>query len=223
LVTSDTAEGPVGSDSGRVRPAKVASRIAFELLIVFFGVWGALWAESRRDAAQDQERAIQIAEGIVTNLDTVAITWALPFIAEQQEALARWQVAYERGDRPMPFFFRIPGGERGNAEIWDAAISAGLLDVLDPGLVSDLGNFYRENDGVAIRLSRYQARTEELIYPGLQEGVEWYYKTNSPRLKPEFEGFMLQTEEVLQEWALRSEPATKWRDTLLVVIEELRR
>jgi len=222
-MASESVDDHGKANAGGTRPGKLASRIAFELLIVFFGVWGALWAERRREEAADREQAIRIAEGMVTSLDTVAISWELPFIEEQRQALASWQEAYERGDRPMPFYFRIPGGERGAAEIWDAAVSAGLLDVLDPGLVADLGNFYRENDGVAIRLSRYHARTEELIYPGLGEGVEWYYKPNSPQLKPEFEGFMLQTEEVLHEWAVRSAPAVKWRDTLLAVIEELRR
>ncbi len=202
---------------------KALPRLAFELIIVFLGVWGALWAESRREEAKNREKAIRIAEAMVTNLDTVVIGWAEPFIAEQQASFAGWKESYERGDRPLPFFFRVGGGERGPGEVWDAAISAGLIDVLDPALVSDLGNFYRELDGMAIRLSRYHARTEELIYPGLGEGVEWYYRDGSARLEPEYEGFMLLTEEVLGEWAKRNSWTPRVRDILSAVIEEHRR
>jgi hypothetical protein len=203
--------------------SRTVSRVAFELLIVFFGVWGALWAENRREAAQDQDRAVRIVEGVITNLDTVVINWGEPFIAEQQTQLARWKESYQRGERPLPFYFRVPGGERGPGEIWDAAISSGALEVLDPGLVSDLGNFYREWDGMAIRLGRYHARTEELIYPGLGRGADWFYEADSSRLKPEYEGFMLQTEEVLEQWAERNGQGPGLRDRLSSVIEGLRR
>ncbi len=222
-MTNDTAESPPPVGTNHARPSKAFGRVAFELLIVFFGVWGALWAENRREESQDRERAIRIAEAMVTNLDTMAIGWGEPFIAEQQTQLTRWKESYESGDRPIPFYFRLPGGEQGPTEIWDAAISSGLLDVLDPVLVSDLGNFFREFGGVTIRLSRYQERTEELIYPGLKEGVDWYYKVGSTRLKPEFEGFILQTEELLREWENRNNEAGPMRERLVTVIEELRR
>ena len=221
-MTHDTSESPPPSDLKQVRPSKAFRRVAFELFIVFFGVWGALWAENRREEVKDREKAVRIAEAMVTNLDTTAINWETPFIAEQQTQLARWRESYERGDRPIPFYFRVPGGEQGPTEIWDAAISSGLLDVLDPVLVSDLGTFFREWGGVVVRLSRYQDRTEELIYPGLGEGADWYYKDGSTRLKPEFEGFLLQTEELLVEWARRNSGALPIRERLLEVIRELR-
>lgn len=222
-MATDIPEPPHPSERGRAGRTRTLTRIGFEFLIIFAGVWGALWAENRREEARDREKAVRIAEAMVTNLDTVAINWETPFIAEQQARLASWRESYERGDRPIPYFFRIPGGEQGPTEIWEAAIASGLLEVLDPVLVSDLGNFYREWGGMLIRLSRYQERTEELIFPGLGEGVEWYYKPGSTRLKPEFEGLVFQAEEVLGELADRNGWALPIRERLMVVIEELRR
>ena len=199
------------------------TRIGFEFMVVFLGVWGALWAENRREEAQDRENAIRIAEGILHTIDRGVLEWGGPYLNDRQRELVAWRESYGRGERPIPFFFTVPGAERGTPEIWDAALAAGILEVLDPALASDVGAFIREYDGHLIRIGRYHVRVEELIYPGLEEGADWFYKTGSSGLKPEFAGLVLQADSLLVQWDRRITMARERRDSLAVVVSRLRR
>jgi len=199
------------------------ARIGFEFLIVFLGVWGALWAEGRREEARNRENAIRIAAAIVHSIDRGTIRWAGSYLRERQEELSAWRGSYARGERPIPFYFTVPGAERGMPEMWEAAVSAGILEVLDPSLASDVGAFIREMDGQMIRVGRYHVRVEELIYPGLEEGPEWFYKPGSSHLKPEFSGLVIEADSLLVQWGRRVEMGQERRDSLVAVIERLQR
>lgn len=201
---------------GGARLQRSAARVAFELIIVFVGVWAALWVESQQDARERTERAFRIVEAIGAEVEEVA-GWYDGWRDSVETAWQAWQSSVARGERPAPFYVRMVGAERAPTIGWDAALQAGLFDVFDPELVFQIGNTYHEWSGVGERFSRYHASTEDVILPLLSTPeVAWLpdvdpgpvrtYQTSqgpvsvSAALVPEVAANLVLMQETLAEW-----------------------
>ncbi|MHC4235541.1 MAG: hypothetical protein ACYSUQ_10540 [Planctomycetota bacterium] len=158
-----------------------------EVVAVFFAVIAALIVEERRERRVAKKRAIQISGALKSELDYyIGLTEQ---IAENIKAgLSGWERSSAAGSSPAPFFFRLEGAERPPQAAWQAAIRSKILDVFDPQLVFEIGNFYHEIDGVGQRYIRYDSFVEAEILPRLEAGNTAFYSGDS--LLPQFRANM---------------------------------
>lgn len=139
-------------------------RTAFELVIVFVGVWAALWTNNQREKRERQDRAFRIAGAIsaeITHLNNWYRPWRDSIVADY----ADWKSRIARGERPPPYYFRVPGSEHVPTVGWQGAVASGLLDVFDSDLVFAIGNTYHEWSEIGDRIARYHASTEAVVFP----------------------------------------------------------
>lgn len=214
----------------------------FELVIVFVGVWAALWAEGRREAADAHAQALEVAEAIaaeVVHLDTWYIGWRDTVATEYEH----WKEDYAAGKQPPLYYFRLPGAEAGPTVGWQAALAAEAWRVFDPALVFEIANAYHEWNGIGARVARYMASTEDLVFPvspptvsaafldvgradrysrGRPEDGSSYYDSRNGRLRPEFEANLVLMEEVLAEFDDKMARLRRMRMTLDSAVQRLK-
>lgn len=139
-------------------------RTGFELVIVFVGVWAALWTDNRRERRERHDQAFQIAGAISAEI-THLNEWYRPWRDSIADDYADWKSRIARGERPPPYYFRVPGSEHVPTVGWQGAVASGLLDVFDSDLVFAIGNTYHEWSEIGDRIARYHASTEVVVFP----------------------------------------------------------
>jgi hypothetical protein len=154
--------GSLKSQLASLRPNLL--RLTFELIVVFAGVFGALWVDSRKEDRERKDRALRIADAISAEITSLN-TWYRPWRDTIKVHYEGWKTRFEHGDRPAPYFFRVPGSEHLPTVGWQAAVSSGVLEVLSPSLVFDIGNAYHEWNDIGDRVARYHASTEAIVFP----------------------------------------------------------
>lgn len=200
--------------------ASTARRLAFELVIVFLGVLAALLAQDAYSARQSKARATKIVEAIIVELDN-SIAWSDAFRDSLSGEFAVWQAAYQRGEQPAPIYFRVPGSEHPPSVAWQAALSSSALDVLEPSLVFQIGNFYHERSGFGDRLVRYATATESAFF-GHQVQTSSAYDGTTRRLRMPFAAHAEMHQEILTEWRRIDAWAHRLRDTLRAEVTRLK-
>jgi len=180
--------------------AKTAGRLAFELLIVFVGVYAAFWVDNWRTDLAVRERAREVALTIQLGLDDV-IGANERFVTEVSAGLSAWQAARDRGELVAPYFFRIGGSEHAPREVYEAIIQSQPAELFDTKLMFDLGYFYSELLGVGDRYVRYAEFTESAVLPNLKRDVSVFYEPDESRLLPEFDAHMDRLRELVEWWS----------------------
>jgi hypothetical protein len=156
----------------RARILAGAPKAAFELVIVFIGVLAALWVDAWQTERERHERAIAIAQAMSTEIQNLN-AWFGPWRDSVDAGFRRWEEDVAAGLRPAPYYFRMPGAERGPRVGWEVGV-ASLLDTFAPGLVIEIGNMYHEWAEIGEKVIRYQASTEELVLPALGDpAIAW--------------------------------------------------
>jgi hypothetical protein len=113
------------------------------------------------------------------------------FLDEIVVGLSAWEEAHAQGEMPPPFYFRIEGAETPPNDIWEAITRGGLSDLVHPRLVFDLGFYYSESMGIALRYVRYAKFTEAEVLPWLGDPDETtHFYRDDGTLRPEFRGHM---------------------------------
>jgi hypothetical protein len=155
----------------------------FELLIVALGVLLAIeasnWSESR-DAARRSNQAVAVLRQDLRD----GIRYEARAGAEVDAGLAAFDAARERGQRPAPYFFRIPGSDTPPNTAWQSTLQTGVADLIDPGLLFNLGFFYSERQGIGARYSHYARFVEDQVLPWMDDPTHFY--SASGTLKPEY-------------------------------------
>jgi hypothetical protein len=155
----------------------------FELLVVAIGVLLGISASNWNDSRIERQRTGQIVEALRQDLrDGIAVEQKAG--ADIDAGLAGFAAARRRGERPVPFVYRIPGAENAPGNLWDAALQTGLGDSVDPDLVYDLGFFYSERQGIGARFAHYARFVEDDILPYAHDPSHFYDANGA--LKPEF-------------------------------------
>lgn len=178
--------------------ASMAFRYGGELVIVFVGVYAAFWVENWRDQRVGEERTRQVVETLRQDLADQVSVGEL-FTGTIESELADWEAAWQRGEKPPPYVFRIDRSETSPKSTWEAVSRSEIVELLDPGLVFDLGFFYAEYEGVGRKFMRYSAFVDAEVMPGLKRGNEWFYDTATGNLKPEFAANMDRLREFLKD------------------------
>jgi hypothetical protein len=110
---------------------------------VFLGIQIGNWNAERIEA----QRRGQIIDALVTNLNE-AISVQERFVAEIRSGLSEWEKAYERGETPPPFFYRIEGSDIA-PDTWSTFEQMQVADFFDPVTLFDLTYFSRNWQGSA--------------------------------------------------------------------------
>jgi hypothetical protein len=153
-----------------------------ELLIVFLGVYGAVLADSwreRRALAAQTVRIVASLEEALRDLDLHDHNQGAAIDA----MLARFDAELRQGRRPMPVFYREPGGERPpHSRFWEAVVAAGGAQILPPDLMFRFANFINNMDSFGERYVRYTQFTESRVLPLLPRGAAGFYATDGALL-----------------------------------------
>jgi hypothetical protein len=166
----------------------------FELLVVALGVLLGIQASNWNDAVAERRRTALIIEALRKDLrDDIFVEREAA--AQVDAGLAAFDAARIRGERPLPYFFRIPGSDTPPNTIWNATLQSGLANLVNPDLLFDLGFYYSEREGIGLRYVRYATFVENEILPRVKEGPSAFYDGNGD-LKPEFAANM----DRLREW-----------------------
>ncbi len=154
----------------------------FELLIVavgvLLGIEASNWNESR-DAARRSALAATVLrqdlqDGIRVEEDAGA---------EVDAGLAAFAAARKRGERPAPYFYRIPGSDTPPNTAWESALQTGLANLIDPRLLFDLGFFYSERQGIGLRYSHYARFVEDQVLPWMDDPGHFYDANGALKLE----------------------------------------
>jgi len=160
-------------------------RLASELAIIFVGVYGAFWVERYRQELEDRERATTILEALEREISNVSTNG--PFVRDGMEvALAAFDSAVASGRKVAPAYYREPGAETASISVWEATVSSGGVNLLDPELFYELAEFYNRVESFSQRYLRYNQTTELEVLTRLSSGAEAFYDPHSGELDPVF-------------------------------------
>jgi len=159
-----------------------AVRLAFELVVVFVGVYAAFalseW-EARREAeerrAQIQQALVQEIRDIVRNVRN-ATEWA-------SHAVAAYDSAFAAGQTPalVPLIEPI----RVQPHMWQATLESGGLDLLDVRTIYQISEFYNGLNAGFEQLAQLRGLSESVLIPNLGNGTSEFYD-GAGRLRPKY-------------------------------------
>ena len=153
-----------------------------ELLIVFFGVFGAAIADDWRQQRSDREQ---------TRLLTANVVWTLDGLIRHdgrvrqpfQRRVEAFDAAQKRGERP-PYVFLFRRGARGVPTVgWDILLGSGGANRLPPDTMYDLGMFFATLGSLSDQYSRYAEFLEAEVLPNTDNNAH-FYVDGTNRLKP---------------------------------------
>jgi len=209
---------PSGTPKQKVR---FPLRLGAELLVVFIGVLGAFWVEGYWQQQEDRERAGAILEALAEELDNFVVEG--PYVVEGITlALASFEEAQGQGDLPPPAFYREPGAETPSISVWQATLSSGGVDLLDPELFFALAAFYNRVESASARYLRYNLFTEQEILPLLSYGPTIFYDAALGDLTPKYQVHMDLLRTIRDEVAVVVERAGSIRERVLAEREAMR-
>lgn len=188
--------------------------VIIEILIVVIGIVIGMqvtqWNEDRVRA----ERTKLITQTLREDMQTSS-AYESTFILQLTNGVNAWRAAFARGERPPPYYFRVPGSDTGPANVWDALLNMKLGELLHPKLVFELAFYYSEIAGVGRKYIRYVTFLEENILPRLKEDPSVFYTIDGSRLKPEYEVYM----DNLLLWASEMKTNVAWSKCLAIKLE----
>ena len=188
--------------------------VGIDFFIVVIGVYLGVWIGGYQERSALRERQVQVVDALRQDMVHIADLDA-QFRRKIQQGFADWQLAFDAGERPSPFYFRIPGSDTPPQHIWNSLQQSQLTELFSTSLLSDLGLYYSELDGVARKYLRYITFVEAEVLPGLKEDRAYFYRSDDTRLKPMFEANM----DRLSEWHAENIRLGQWAACLAVRLE----
>jgi len=162
-----------------------ASKLAFELLVVFIGVTSAFWLEGWRQEQQRIEDARAVYSAIADEIRLPAETAGPAFQAEALQRLADWKARRAKGERPDLVYLAIDGAPRPPTGVWDAAVASGAIKLTDPHMMFCLARFYNRLKSVGDAFVKYDDFNAAEVMPYLGRPEAFY--DSRGELKPQYE------------------------------------
>ncbi len=162
---------------------RVVVRLAFELFVVFCGVYGAFaLTEYREERALDERRA-QFRQALATELRDITRNTRNAHAGVGQ-MIAAYDSLWRAGERPplRPMLEPV----RVQAHMWEATLQSDGLDLLDVRTIYQLSEFYNGlNEGFA-QMEQLRTLSEATILPHLDEGGAAFYDPATGRLRARY-------------------------------------
>ena len=171
---------------------------------VFIGIQVANWNEEQ----SDKKTVSLLIESMLTNLED-STNFQYSMVIAIETGLSEWADAYARGEKPVPYYHRIPGSDTA-PDVWSTFEQMQLADLFDPATLFDLTFYYSELDGIGRKYLRYISFVENKILPGKIVGGDYFY-TAGGTIKPEYQANM----DRLREFSKETELMNKWADCLV--------
>jgi hypothetical protein len=199
---------PVSIAIPRERFTRTALRLAFELVVIFFGVYAAssVAKYEERRATVERRHQIRLAlmreiEGITMNTRRVARTLGV--------VTAGYDSAIAAGGTPplQPVIDPV----RVEAHMWEATLQSGGLDLLDVPTVYRLSEFYNNLNGGFEQLAQLRSLSESLLLPNLDRGPEEFYAPGGKGHRPKYQWYL----SGMRQLRARAEHITAQGDSLL--------
>ncbi len=183
--------------------------VVIETLIVVMGVFLGLQVNNWNEARDAEARRQAIVEALITDLQDanyVIQDVAAPTI---ESGLADWRTGFERGEMPVPFYFRVDGSDT-PPDTWSVLQQMNIDGLFDPVTVFDLNMYYSEMKGVGLKYVRYVTFVEDEILPYETGDPQYFYTEDGSDLQPRFHANMAR----LTEWRGEILRLGRWADCL---------
>ena len=188
---SDEGAAPARTTTSRRRwSGPSLSGIALELLIVFVGVSAAFAVEDYRETRDENERRSAIYRALDRELRQVAETHGPSFQREMATQLAAWDAGVERGARPLPPTFTIPGASGPPTAVWDATMATDSIELIDAELFFELGRYYNRARTAGDLHRAYADSARVHVRPFLADGRSAFWNPDGS-LKPDIQVHLL--------------------------------
>lgn len=191
--------------------------VVIDFIIVVMGVFIGIQLGNWNAARAERERREQVTQALLTDLRDSREVQRKVIIEPIAEGLAEWRAAFDQGEKPPPYFLRIPGSDTA-PDTWNTLQQEQLSALFDPLTLFDLGFYYSETNGVGRKYLRYIAFVESDILPALKQDPAVFYSDDGSALKPQYAASM----DRLREYGEESEKLRKWADCLIYRIETAR-
>lgn len=196
----------------RERLGRAGLRLAFELLVIFAGVYAASMVAEYQERQEAAERRHQIRLALTREIESITSRTRR---AESNvgRGVAFYDSAIAAGAMPplQPFLEPV----RVEAHMWNATLASGGLELLDVPTVYRLSQFYNELNAGFEQLAQLRQLSESLILPGLDGGTAEFYDPATKKLRPKY-GWYLTAMRDLQRQAGR---ITAEGDTIVAVLK----
>ena len=161
----------------------MALRLAFELVVVFVGVYAAFAVSEHQARREADQRRTQIRAALMEEihevvLNTRRVSQSMPGV------LAAYDSAIAAGARPPlePMLEPV----RIQTHIWDATLQSNAIDLLDVPTVVRLSAFYNELNLGFEQLNQLRHLSEQLLLPNLGAGADEFYDPTTGRVRPQY-------------------------------------
>ncbi|MBX3430701.1 MAG: hypothetical protein KF779_14050 [Hyphomonadaceae bacterium] len=190
--------------------------IAIDFVIVVLGVFVATQVSNWNEEREAAIRRDQIVATLVADLRD-AQGAQLDMEQDITAGVAGWQEAFAAGERPPPYFLRIPGSDTA-PRTWDTLRQMQLADMFDPVTLFDLGFYYSELEGVGVKYVRYVTFVENEILPYIDRDPSIFYLPDGSGLRPEYAASM----DRALEYAHETHQFRQWANCLVYRLESHR-
>ena len=173
-----------------------ASKLLFDLIIVFCGVFLAFivsdW-NTRSAKKQRFEKTIKVLQSEISDF----ITYSPIPIRAMEDSLQQYRVRYSLSQKPPPPYYREPRASGAPTAAWEALLSSGAYDIMEPILFYEMTIYYNRVISINVKFNRYMVRIEEQILPRLHGDRTFFY--NGRTLKSEYRFHIQMLEEIITE------------------------
>jgi hypothetical protein len=178
---------PLAPRLPRQRLGPVALRLAFELLVVFAGVYGAFMAENYREGRERRAAAREIHAALIEELDDhiEGVRFFTDSIAAMQ---TRWEEAHARGERPIPWY--LPRLGRPPVAAWEATLASGGVTLIDRKLFYRLAKHYDGMHEWTTLDETFRGFAEQRIIPRIDDGPDAFYRPGTGELRAEYRDYL---------------------------------
>ena len=191
--------------------------VALDFVIVVVGVFIGIQVSNWNAERAAQDRREQVKATLLTDLKDAGAVQHDGIYLPVMQGLADWRAAFDRGERPAPYYFRVQGSDMA-PDTWGALQQESLPELLDPATIYDLAFYYSELQGINRKYIRYVVFVENEILPRLKQDVSVFYTEDGSALKPEFAASM----DRVHEFAVNSEELQRWSQCLIYRIKSQR-
>jgi hypothetical protein len=189
----------------------LAFRLVAELVVVFVGVYLAFVLNNHGIHRQQEAKRQQLYQAFLEELATISeVGHTIDTIfVDMTETLA---MEIEAGKMPNLHPLNFTFGFR--ADMWNAAIQGGNIDILDIRIVSEMSELYGRSNFIERQSEKFDAYTREILIPNL--GKESCYDRKTKKLREKYQWYPL----TLQLISHQIGEITEAADRLIAKIEE---
>lgn len=166
----------------RARMGRYILKLAFELAVVFIGVYGAIALESRQAERETERRRVHLKAALVREIESISAHTRNASLASER-MMAHYDSAWAAGGRPAlrPMIEPV----RVENHMWQTALQSGALDLLDVPTLYRMSQFYNELNAGFEQLAQLGQLSEETLLPRMGDPGS-FYDPRTGALRPEF-------------------------------------